>query len=113
MAQKLYMDHHVKRAITEGLKRQGIDVITSYDDGTNKWSDDKLLDRAYELKRVLFTSDDDHLIEATRRQKNNISFWGVIYIHQNDIVIGKCINDLAVILEVGESKDFINQVIFL
>ena len=27
---KLYMDHHVPRAITTGLRLRGVDVITAY-----------------------------------------------------------------------------------
>lgn len=29
----LYMDHHVPRVITDGLRLRGIDVITAYEDG--------------------------------------------------------------------------------
>jgi len=32
MAIKLYMDHHVPRAITEGLRLRGVDVLTAEDD---------------------------------------------------------------------------------
>jgi hypothetical protein len=30
----LYMDVHVPQAITEQLRRQGIDVLTAFEDGT-------------------------------------------------------------------------------
>ncbi len=29
MALKLYMDHHVPRAITNGLRMRGVDVLTA------------------------------------------------------------------------------------
>jgi hypothetical protein len=45
----LYMDHHVPRAITEGLRLRGIDVITAYEDGASDIDDSALLDRAGEL----------------------------------------------------------------
>ena len=78
----LYMDHHVPpRAITEGLRLRGIDVITAYDDGTSDMDDSALLDRASELGRVFFTQDDDLLAEAVRRQREGASFHGVIYAH--------------------------------
>jgi len=32
MPLKLYMDHHVPRAITNGLRLRGIDVITARED---------------------------------------------------------------------------------
>lgn len=55
----LYMDHHVPRAITSGLRLRGVDVLTAYEDGTHELDDPILLDRAGELGRVLFTQDDD------------------------------------------------------
>jgi len=54
-----YMDHHVPRAITLGLRLREADVITAYEDGTSELDDTGLLDRAGELGRVLFTRDDD------------------------------------------------------
>lgn len=35
----LYMHHHVPRAITEGLRLRGIDVITAYEDGASDMDD--------------------------------------------------------------------------
>lgn len=32
----LYMDHHIPRAITIGLRLQGVDVLTAFDDGANQ-----------------------------------------------------------------------------
>ena len=51
----LYMDHHVPRAITEGLRLRDIDVITAYEDDADKLDDPALLNRATALSRVLFT----------------------------------------------------------
>jgi predicted nuclease of predicted toxin-antitoxin system len=64
----LYMDHHVDAAITDGLRRRGIDVLTSREDGTDTWEDEPLLERATLLGRVLFTQDDDFLAIAHRVQ---------------------------------------------
>ena len=54
----LYMDHNVPRAITEGLRLRGIDVITAYEDSADDMNDPALLDRATELGRALFTQVD-------------------------------------------------------
>jgi len=59
MAIALYMNHHVPRAITVGLRLRGVDVITAHEDGASAMDDPELLDRAGELERVLFTQDDD------------------------------------------------------
>jgi hypothetical protein len=45
------MDEHVPRAITEGLKIRGIDVLTVQEDGLRGISDKELLDRATLLGR--------------------------------------------------------------
>ena len=79
MAIALYMNQHVPRAITIGLRLRGVDVLTAYEDGTSEMDDAALLDRAGELGRVLFTQDDDLLVGATRRQREGIPFRGVIY----------------------------------
>ncbi len=81
----LYMDHNVPRAISEGLRLRGIDVITAYEDSADDMNDPALLDRATELGRALFTQDDDLLAEATKRQKEGVIFGGVIYSHQLQI----------------------------
>jgi len=109
----LYMDHHVPRAITVGLRLRGVDVITAYEDGAADRADPDLLDRASELRRVLFTQDDDLLIEVHARQQEGRHFAGVIYAHQLRVSIGKCIHDLEIIAKAGEPEDLRNQVQFL
>jgi hypothetical protein len=57
MAIALYMDVHVPQAITEQLRRRGIDVLTAFEDRTTELPDDQLLVRVTELNRMLFTQD--------------------------------------------------------
>jgi predicted nuclease of predicted toxin-antitoxin system len=109
----LYMNHHVPRAITFGLRLRGVDVITAYEDGASEMDDSELLDRAGELERVLFTQDDDLLAEATKRQGEGSPFRGVIYAHQLRVSIGTCVHDLEIIAKAGEPDDLINRVQFL
>ncbi len=45
----LYMDVHVPRAITNGLRRRGVEVITAQEDGSVELDDPPLLDRANAL----------------------------------------------------------------
>jgi predicted nuclease of predicted toxin-antitoxin system len=113
MAVALLMDHNVPRAITIGLRLRAIDVLTAYEDKSNKLDDTLLLDRANALARVLFTQDDDLLVEATRRQKTGIIFQGVIYAHQLRVPIRKCVDDLELIAKAAEPEDLINQIVFL
>jgi predicted nuclease of predicted toxin-antitoxin system len=87
MAIRLYMDQHVPRAITVGIRLRGVDVVTAYEDGASHMSDPELLDRAGDSGRVLFTQDDDLLAEASKRQREGVFFQGVIYAHQLGISI--------------------------
>jgi hypothetical protein len=49
MSVPLYMDHHVKAAITAGLRNRGVDVITCAEDGTDQADDDQILERATQV----------------------------------------------------------------
>ena len=56
-----YMDVHVPSAVTLGLRRRGLDILTSQEDGTTRFDDDALLARATELGRALLSQDSDLL----------------------------------------------------
>jgi hypothetical protein len=55
MSISFYFDVHVRRAVTEGLRVGGVDVLTAQDDGADEMEDDELLSRATALDRVVFT----------------------------------------------------------
>ena len=59
MSVALYMDVHVRWAITAGLRRRGVDVLTVQEDRAARFEDPALLDRATQLGRVLVSHDDD------------------------------------------------------
>jgi len=109
----LYMDEHIPRAITLGLRLRGIDILTVQEDAFSGKPDPELLDRAVYLKRALFTHDEDLLVESTKRQNAGQMFYGVIYAHHLKVPIGKCINDLELLSKIGEVEEIKNQVVFL
>ncbi len=113
MTVALYMDVHVQRAITIGLRLRNIDVLTAQEDGYRTAEDSDLLDRATALQRILFTQDDDLLVEAKHRQAEGISFAGVIYVHQLRITIGRCLQDLELIAQACELDELANRVEYL
>lgn len=113
MSIKLYMDVHVRRAVTTGLRLRGIDVLTAQDDGAGELTDSRLLDRTTVLKRVLFTQDDDLLREAARRQQIGERFAEVIYGHQLNVTIGQCIDALEIMAQATEPEEWLNQVVYL
>ncbi len=113
MSISLYMDVHVHRAITAGLRMRGVDVITAQEDGYRRALDPELLDRATALGRVLFSQDEDLLVEGQFRLTQSIPFAGVIYAHQLRITIGQCVRDLELIAQVYDPADMANRIEFL
>lgn len=106
MSVALYMDVHVEWVITKALRARGIDVLTAQDDGTTRLDDDKLLDRATALRRILFTRDQDFLRESHQRQITGQSFLGVIFAPQVKVSIGQCVNDLTLIALATDPVDW-------
>jgi hypothetical protein len=109
----LYMDHHIPKAITTGLRLRHVDVLTADEDGAAQLSDPELLDRATELGLVLFSQDDDLLAEANRRQTVGITFGGVDYARQVRVPIGICVLDLELITMTADPGDLTDTVLFL
>ncbi len=113
MSIALYMDEHVHRAITEGLRLRGVDVLTVQADGYHHKPDPILLDRATQLQRVMFSQDEDLLIEAKHHQTEGIPFAGVIYAHQLQVTIGICVRDLELMAKAATPEDLANRVEYL
>jgi len=109
----LYMDAHIPKAITIGLHLRGVDVLTAQEDNAAQLSDPALLDRATALQRVLFTFDDDLLVEATRRQREGVAFAGVAFAQPSRVSIGTCVRDLELLAKAGTPEDVTNRVTFL
>ena len=113
MALSLYTDVYVPLALTEGLRRRGVDVVTSQDDGADRFDDERLLQRATDLGRLLFTQDEDLLAIAARWQAENRPFAGLIYAHQLGPGIGELIEDLELLCVCSEEDELANQIRFL
>ncbi len=107
------MDVHVRRAITTGWRLRGVDVLTAQEDGAQRFSDPELLDRATQLKRILFSQDRDLLREARLRQREGRPLAGVICAHQLRITVGRCIDDLELVAKANEPQDFTSRVEYL
>jgi hypothetical protein len=104
------MDVHVPAAITFGLRRRQVDVLTAQTDNAGRLPDDVLLERATTLGRVVFTQDKDLLAVAQGCQQGNNPFAGVIYAHQLRVTIGQCVNDLELMAKVYEPADMADRV---
>lgn len=113
MSLAFYMDVHVPAAITDALRRRGVDVLTAQEDLTDEWPDDRLLARATALGRVLFSMDADLRREAAALQGAGTPFAGVIAADQLKITIGRCIDDLELLAVATDPSDLAGQLVYL
>lgn len=110
---RLYMDVHVNAAITAGVRRRGIQVLTAQEDGSQRFEDTLLLDRATALQRVLFSQDEDFIAIARERQLFGAFFAGLIYGHQLAATIGKYVLDLELLCHALDPEDMANRIEYL
>ena len=113
MAITLYMDVHVPRPVTEGLRARGIDVPTAQDDDADRLDDEDPLLRAKGLGRVLVSQDEDLLAIGSQWQQAGHEFPGIVYAHQLRLGIGALIDELELLAQCMEEHELQNQVIFL
>ena len=113
MATGLYVDVHVPASITSALRRRGVDVLTSQEDGTTEADDSCLLERATALQRVLFTQDTDFLRIAAEWQANRKSFCSVIFARQVGPGIGEVVDELELFVQAAAENELWNMVFHL
>ena len=113
MSNRLYMDVHIRRAVSVSLRLRGVDVLTAQQDGAPRLPDPELLDRATSLDRVLVSGDSDLLREAAQRQRTSRSFSGVIFAHQLRVSVGQMIHDLELLAKFTDPEDHVNRVEYL
>jgi hypothetical protein len=108
-----YMDHHVKRAVTDGLRHRGIDVLTALEDGTARLDDELLLVRATELARLLVTHDKGFLGMAARWQQAGREFAGIVFASQELFDTRRAIEYLELIAHAMSAEEMRNQVEYI
>lgn len=113
MPSSLYMDVHVPMAVTEALRRRGLDVLTSQDDGTATLEDEGLLSRAAGLGRVLLSQDQDFLRIAVQWQQQGRQFPGVVFAAQWGVSLGGLVDDLELLLTCCEPEELRDRVTYL
>ncbi len=106
---QFHLDENVSHAIAEGLRRRGIDVRTTPEEGLIGASDEEQLAFALAQNRVIFTHDDDFL----RLHQAGVAHAGIIYCRQRSRSIGEIINTLTLIWELVEPDDMFGQLEFI
>lgn len=105
---KFYTDEHVGKAVINGLRLRGIDVLSSKEAGLLS-ADDKIhLEYALKEGRVIFTQDDDFL----KLHAKGLEHAGIVYSPQGTS-IGNIVRGLELIYRVLSPKDMHNHVEFL
>jgi len=106
---KFHLDENVRNAISQGLRRRGIDVTTTPEQSLIGISDKAQLEFATSRQRVIFTQDTDFL----RMNQTNINHCGIVYCSQGTKSIGEIIRGLILIWELLEPADMLGKVEFL
>ena len=107
------MDHHIHLAITQGLRRRGVDVLTAFEDGRSEADDDELLQRSTELNRVFVSQDQDLLRNTKSWQQAGRRFAGVAFGIQEGLDIGGAIEYLELIAHAMSPDEMQNQVMYI
>ena len=105
---RFYTDEHVARAVVNGLRLRGVDVLTVTEAGLLGATDEEHLTRAQNDGRVLFTQDDDFL----RLHAAGMEHAGIVYAPQG-ASIGDIIRGLMLINQVLEAEDMQGHVEYL
>jgi predicted nuclease of predicted toxin-antitoxin system len=106
---QFHLDENVSNAIADGLRRRGIDVTTTPEQGLISVSDEEQLEFALTHNRVIFTQDTDFL----RLHQANFQHAGIIYCSQGSRSIGEIIRSLIMIWELLDLDEMSGRVEFI
>lgn len=106
---KFYTDEHVPRAVMDGRRRRGVDVLTVLEAGMIGANDEEHLAFARGERRVLFTQDEDFL----RLHAAGTPHAGIVYTHQQSASIGEMVHGLMIVYEVFEGNEMAGQLEYL
>ena len=105
---RFYTDEHVPRAVVDGLRHHGADVLTTPEAGMLGRDDPDHLALAHWEGRVLYTQDDDFLTLAA----SGVPHSGIAYLRQGE-GIGRAVRGLLVIHQGLSAEDMVGRIVFL
>lgn len=107
---QFYFDEMVAVDIASGLRRRGVNVLTTQEAGNLSLPDEMQLAFAKQEGRVFFTMDDDFLV----LHNNGHGHAGIIYIPQNRrISVGDAVKNLWLVYEVLTPEEMKGHLEFL
>jgi predicted nuclease of predicted toxin-antitoxin system len=104
---KFQFDEHVAGAVASGLRRHGIDVLTSVEAGLIGAPDIEQLAHAHASGRVMVTHDDDFLVLQHEPHA------GIAYCKQQTRTIAQLIEILLLIHDAMEAEEMVGRVQYL
>jgi predicted nuclease of predicted toxin-antitoxin system len=105
---RFYTDEHVPGAVIDGLRRRGVDVLSTQETGMLGALDVEHLALAVREGRIIFTQDDDFL----RLHAEGRAHCGIVYARQQT-PIGAIVRGLMLIYEVLSAEEMRDHVEFL
>lgn len=106
---RFHLDENVSNTIADGLRRRGIDVSTTPEQGLIAAADEEQLAFAYSQQRVIFTQDRDFLILHSAGSKHA----GIAYCIKGSRSVGDIIRGLVLIWEVLSADEIEGKIEFL
>ena len=105
----LLCDEHIPYQVIQGLRRRGLDIITVQELNLTSAEDEKIIYKAQEEERVIYTQDTDFL----RLHKSGYKHYGIIYHHPQAYSIGEIIRNIMLICQMTSAQEIKGQIKFL
>lgn len=102
------MDEHVPKAVVDGMRLRGVEVLTTQGAGMCSATDIEQLTFAEKNNMVFFTQDADFL----RIHDGGVQHSGIVYAPQQT-PIGAMVHGLILVCHVLETGDMLNHVEFI
>jgi uncharacterized protein with PIN domain len=109
MSLPLLCDEHIPSSVIKGLRRRGVDVVSIQDLDLFSEEDEKIIDKAHEQERIIYTRDDDFLKIHSR----GYSHRGIIYHHPLSYSIGEAIQKLEIFCQIVSCEEMKGKIKFL
>ena len=106
---RFHLDEHMDPAIAAGLRRRGVDVTTTIEEGLAGASDLEQLTYAAGRERVLVTRETDFLVLSGEGVPHaGIAFW-----HSRHRSLGQLILDLTLLWRIYAAEEMAGRVEYL
>lgn len=96
MLPSLVADMNIAVPVVDFLRKQGVDVLSAYEEGWGDFTDSELLAQAHAMSRFVLTHDSDFGTLAVHRDE---SITGIVYLRPGGRPPAEVIVDIEALLE--------------